>query len=294
MFPVRILITGGSGLLGQYLNEKFTNFDVISLYNSKKGNTEIHKSIKIDLRNNNHLRNIFIEFKPTHVIHAAALTSPIIPKHLNSSDYFETNVRATESIAKLCNEFSSRLIYISTDLVYAGYRGMFLKEDSKLVPASLYAETKLMGERKVMSYCNNHLILRLSLLYGIGKNGTTNHFQQVVENLSKGLSVNLFTDQFRTPISLDDASSIIKEISLMDDVSGIFNLAGFDRVSRYEFGELICKAGGFNPELLNPIEMKSLNNFPIVEDVSLNIDKLISVGLKPHNLMDEINRILKQ
>jgi dTDP-4-dehydrorhamnose reductase len=33
------------------------------------------------------------------------------------------------------------LIYTSTDVVYAGYRGSMLKEDAKLIPISLYAET---------------------------------------------------------------------------------------------------------------------------------------------------------
>ncbi len=41
-----------------------------------------------------------------------------------------------------------------------------LKESAKLIPVSLYAETKLMGEMKVMETLENYLILRTALLYG--------------------------------------------------------------------------------------------------------------------------------
>ncbi|MCK7523235.1 MAG: sugar nucleotide-binding protein [Ignavibacteriales bacterium] len=54
-------------------------------------------------------------------------------------------------MAELCEKFNSKLIYTSTDLVYAGYRGSMLKEDAKLIPVSLYAETKLMGEIKIQA-----------------------------------------------------------------------------------------------------------------------------------------------
>lgn len=71
------------------------------------------------------------------------------------------------------------MIYISTDLVYAGYRGSFLKEDAKLIPASLYAETKLVGEMKVKESTDNYLILRTALLYGFGLNHSKCHFQNM-------------------------------------------------------------------------------------------------------------------
>lgn len=98
---------------------------------------------------------------------------------------------ATENIAQLCDKFRSKLIYTSTDLVYAGYRGSMLKEDAKLNPVSLYAETKLMGEIKIQETFDNYLILRTALLFGLGLNHSKNHFHQMFMDLKQGKRVKL-------------------------------------------------------------------------------------------------------
>ena len=140
---------------------------------------------------------------------------------------------------------SSKLIYISTDLVYAGYRGSFLKEDAKLIPASLYAETKLVGESKVKESTDNYLILRIALLYGFGLNHSQCHFHFMYNELKNNRQVKLFTDQFRTPISLNDASKVISELATMDIKNETINVGGHERVSRYEMGEILCAVAGF-------------------------------------------------
>ena len=124
---------------------------------------------------------LFQEFKPEIVIHTAAITNPVPKENQSAKDYFETNVTATKNIAMLSERYHSKLIYISTDLVYAGYRGSFLKEDAKLIPASLYAETKLVGEMKVKESTDNYLILRTALLYGFGLNHSRSHFHFIYE-----------------------------------------------------------------------------------------------------------------
>jgi dTDP-4-dehydrorhamnose reductase len=145
----------------------------------------------------------------------------------NWSNY-TANVTATKNIALLCEKYKARLIYISTDLVYAGYRGSFLKEDSKLIPASLYAETKLVGEMKVKESTDNYLILKTALLYGFGLNHSRCHFHFMYDELKKNRPVKLFTDQFRTPISLKDAANIITDLAEMDIVGETINLGGLE------------------------------------------------------------------
>lgn len=184
------------------------------------------------------------------------------------------------------------MIYISTDLVYAGYRGSFLKEDAKLIPASLYAETKLVGEMKVKESTDNYLILRTALLYGFGLNHSKCHFQNMYVDLKNRKPVKLFTDQLRTPISLTDASLIIAQLVKMDLINETINLGGTERVSRFEIGQMLCDLAGLDKNLLQKIMMDEIPNFPKVEDVSLNIDKLISLNLKPRSIEENINEII--
>lgn len=290
----KVLITGGSGLLGQYLNLRADKkFSIFTTYGKNLGNCGDFPSSKVDILNSNQLEKIFRNIEPDVVIHTAAFTNPIPKENQTPKEYFATNVTATKNIAGLCEIYKSKLVYISTDLVYAGYRGSFLKEDAKLIPATLYAETKLIGEQKIKEITDNYLILRTALLYGIGLNHSRCHFQDMLNNLKSNNPVKLFVDQFRTPISLMDASKIIVDLASTDLKGEILNLGGIERVSRSELGEILCSLGGYDKNLIQKMTMDDIPNFPKVEDVSLNIEKLQALGFKPRTIEDNIKEIIK-
>jgi dTDP-4-dehydrorhamnose reductase len=290
----RILITGGSGLLGQYLNIVTANGNnILTLHNTQVGNCVKFNNEMIDITNFESIKEIFQSFKPEIAIHSAAITNPIPFHGQHSIDVYMVNVNATKNIAELCDRLRAKLIYISTDLVYAGYRGSMLSEDAKLIPVSLYAETKLMGELKIKETFENYLILRTALLFGFGLNHSKCHFQNMNDELKNGKPVKLFVDQFRTPISLKEAVETIYKISLLDVMSETINLGGVERVSRYELGEILCSIAGYNKNLLQKIILDDIPELPKVADVSLNTDKLQSLGFKQMSIEESISSIIR-
>jgi dTDP-4-dehydrorhamnose reductase len=291
----KVLITGGSGLLGQHLNLSTSkNFTILTTYKNNVGNCNNFPSSYIDVLQKQEVEKIFKEFTPEVVIHTAAITNPVPKENQSDKDYFETNVKATENIAQLCQKYDSKFIYISTDLVYAGYRESFLKEDAKLIPASLYAETKLVGEMKVKESTDNYLILRTALLYGFGLNHSRSHFHFMYDELRKNKPIKLFIDQFRTPISLKDSAQIITALAGMDLKSETINLGGTQRVSRVELGEMLCSIAGFDKYLIQKIKMDDIPDLPKVEDVSLNTDKLKSLGMEARTIEENILEIIRE
>ena len=289
----KILITGGSGLLGQYINlEAAKKFNIHTIFKTNSGNCGNFSSSKIDILSKNEVQKVFEDIEPDIVIHAAAISNPQLDENQTTRDYFETNVTATKRIAEFAEKYNSKFIYISTDLVYAGYRGSYLKEDAKLIPATLYAETKLMGEQKVKESTENYLVLRTALLYGIGLNHSRCHFQNMFNDMNSNKPVRLFIDQFRSPISLIDVSRIIVDLAAMDLRGETINLGGIERISRYEMGELLCSIAGFDKNLIQKITMNDIPNFPKVEDVSLNTDKLQALGLNPRSFEENIKEII--
>ena len=289
----RILITGGSGLLGQYVNIKASvKNEILTIYNKFIGNCSSYKNAKIDISDFESVRKIFSSFRPEVVIHTAAITNPIPLPDQNPKDVYTINVNATKNIAELCEQTGTQLIYTSTDLVYAGYRGSMLSEDAKVIPVSLYAETKLMGETKIKETFDNYLILRTSLLYGLGLNHSRCHFHKMYEELKNGRPVKLFTDQYRTPISLKDASELITKIAEMDISGEVINLGGMERVSRFELGDIFCSVAGYDKSLLIKSNLDDLPELAKVEDVSLNSDKLHSFGLKTKSIQQNIKEII--
>lgn len=292
---MKILITGGSGLLGQYLNIFLSDAnEILTTYNRNPGNCIHYKNQQIDLRESDRVRTLFKEFRPDIVLHTAAISDTILSKNFSSKDVYDVNVNATKNIAKLCNEFGAKLIYTSTDLVYAGYRSSFLSESAKLIPVSLYAETKLMGEVKIRENCNNFIILRMALLFGFGLNHSKCHFHQMYNQLRNTQPVKVFVDQFRSPISLIEAAKLINKLSNLDVSNEIINFGGPERLSRAELAEKLCDKAGFDKELLIKIKLDDFPELPKVEDVSLNIDKMKSFGLIPKSVDEMIDEILQQ
>jgi len=290
---MKILITGGSGLLGQYLNLSLAKkYEILTLYNSNVGNCHQFNSFKIDLKNQNSLKNTFEKFKPNFVVHSAAITYSLLDNKYSLKEYYSNNVLVTKFVSEMCAEFNSKMIYISTDLVYDGNRGSYLDENSKLNPASPYAETKLLGEEYVKKIIDNYVILRLALLFGFGLNHSICHFQTMYQNFIENKSVKLFTDQFRSPISISEASKIIYKIIELDSPTGIYNLGGQERLSRYELGELLAKKIGVKPELFIPSSLKDAATVPYVKDVSLNINKIRNLGIEISSLEIMLNEIL--
>lgn len=289
---MKIFITGGSGLLGQYLNIELINkHEILTQYYSNEGNCRDFNSVKFEITDYKNLENVVKSFNPDVVIHTAAVSNPEKADSIAADLVYEINVNATQHIAELCSKYHSKLIYLSTDLVYAGYRGSMLNEDAKLIPISLYAETKLMGEAKIRDTFDNYIILREALLFGLGLNHSRNNFHKMYENLKEGNPVKLFKDQFRTPLALKDSARMIGELLEKNIQGEIFNFAGNERVSRFELGEILCKEIGCNKNLLVKSTMEEAGTIYKVADVSLNIDKLKSFGVEPVGIRKSISNM---
>lgn len=290
---MKILITGGSGFLGQYLNLELSKYhEILTLYHQVARNCKHFNSEQVDICNSEKLKHIFESFKPEVVVHTASISTPQRAEALPAKMVYETNVIATKNIAELCAKYKSRIIYTSTDLVYAGYRGSYLKEDAKLIPISLYAETKLMGEEKIRSTFSNYIILRTALMFGFGLNGSTCFFHQMYDKLKAGQKVKVFYDQYRSPLSVLEAARIINFLCESDIKREVINFGGIERLSRYDFAVMVCSLAGFDELLLEKTSMYDSPNLPHVADVSMNIDKIKSLGVNFKSTEEALREIM--
>jgi dTDP-4-dehydrorhamnose reductase len=94
-------------------------------------------------------------------------------------------------------------------------------------------------------------------------------FETLIENLKAKRPVRLFTDEFRTPLWLDDAARACIALA-QSDMRGVVHVGGPERLSRFEMGERVAAALGAEGRLL---ERASREDFaspePRVRDVSL-------------------------
>lgn len=143
---MKIMMTGGSGLLGRQLRK-----DNPSIY------APSHEDMDI-LSQSDCARRIS-DYRPDVLIHAAAFTSP--PKcHERPSLAREVNIRGTINLVNICEDMGVKLVYISTDYVFDGKKGHYDVSDP-INPVNKYAETKAAGELATRTM-DNSLVIRTS------------------------------------------------------------------------------------------------------------------------------------
>lgn len=144
----KILLTGGSGLLGRTLRAipECDDYRIVA---------PTHEEMDVMYEHPVLWRVKYS--KPDIILHAAAFTSP--PKcETNKRRAAETNIVGTCHVARACTEAGIRLVYVSTDYVFDGEKGMY-EEHDPVAPVNYYAYTKLMGEFSVRDV-PDHLIIR--------------------------------------------------------------------------------------------------------------------------------------
>ncbi len=291
---MKILITGGSGLLGQYLNiELSKKHQILTLYNKNPGNTLSYPNKQIDLSDMHSIKLVMSEFQPDAVIHTAGYANPQICRTLSKEEVYKNNVELTGLIAKLCTHHNSKMIFTSTDLVYKDSPEL-KTEDSPLEPLSLYTQSKLMAEEKIKENSDNYVILRTSLLYGIALNNSVNHFTEMLNKIKAKEQVKLFSDQFRSPLSLTNAAELINFITESEIKNEIMNFGGPEKLSRYDLGLKTAAAFGFSNKLITPVKFCEVSkDIETPLNVSMNISKLTLYGLSPDRVEVSLSMMAK-
>ena len=175
----------------------------------------------------------FRDARPDAVIHCAALSS-VAGCHREPALAEAINVGGTRWLAELADEARTRLLYVSTDLVFDGERGGYVEEDAP-APLSVYGRTKARAEAAVRT-CPRGLVVRVSLLFGPTLTGRPTFFDQQLLALRERRPCTLFADEWRTPLSLTTAAAAL--IALAEsDCTGVLHVGGPERMSRLETGQ---------------------------------------------------------
>ncbi len=287
---MKVFITGGSGLLGgkvAEIAEDNRGYEVYTGYCHTK--PEFGEPVKFDLTRNKDLEVIY-KIKPEIIIHTAALTD-VDACETDKKLAYEINAEGTRRIAEFANEFGAFLVYVSTDYVFSGDKGMYREEDEPN-PINFYGRTKLLGEK----YCNCiACIARPCVIYGARPaSGKVNFALWLIDKLRLGEEVKIVTDQFITPTLNTNLARMLLEVTERE-LKGIFHLAGATRVSRYEFALRIANKFGLDKNLILPVrmrEMKWIASRP--KDSSLDTSKASRyLKEKPYDL-DKALDVLKE
>ena len=276
-----IIVTGASSSPGYKIALKLSGkYDVLAVYNDHK--IDGVNSMKFDITKEP--ERLISDYKPELLVHAAAIGNVDFCEE-NKEVCYNVNVLSLRRLFSEAHRKGSKIIYISTDYVFDGKKGLY-KENDIPRPINYYGLTKFVGEEMALSH--GGAVIRIAAVYGTGY-GRTNFGKFIVEKLSKREKVNAAYDQYISPTLNTQIGDAVLKLA-EKEFRGVVHISG-PRMSRYDFSLEICKKFGFDASYISPAAIDSFNfKSPRPKDSSLDN----SFGSKLTGLeLSDINKSLE-
>lgn len=270
MTQSHVLVTGINGYIGRYLlNHQPPSIRLSGTVRTPPDQAGIglpqHLPVHI-LNLEEEINSTLDRAEPDIIIHTAALANlAICEKNPVLADAI--NNRATAILARWCAQRRVRLVYLSTDIVFRGNEPPYSESD-KPNPVNVYGYSKWKGEEAVLSQLKDAVVLRMALVLGRGLGGRRNFVDWFLDKLHRRATIPLFEDEVRTPTEVSSAARTIWQIALSKE-TGIMHFCGQERINRFKLGQLLCNHLGYGHELLQPVSVHSMTDYPRPLDVSL-------------------------
>jgi len=252
---MKILVLGGSGLIGDHFITNSKAHDITTTYNNNKINFPNVISKKINLPENwSGLEELILNQKPDIVLNSIANSNADFCE-MNREDTFNLHVNITKKITDVCSKINSKIIFLSTDYVFDGKSNNKYKETDETNPINYYGKTKDAAEKIILKNENN-LVIRTSMVYG--SSSKVRFLRYVIENLQKNQEINTYDDIFNSATLLDDLIDGIFKV-IETNARGIYHMVGSSCVSRFDFAKIVAKKFNFDENLIKPVSIKSAN-----------------------------------
>jgi len=243
----RILVTGGSGMVGSYTATVFKDNEILS--------TDIQT---LDVRKSQKVMQIVQAFRPDVIVHLAAATD--VDRCEQDPDWaFQTNALGTQNIALACQKYDSVMVYISSAAVFNGDKPTPYTEFDVPNPINVYGRSKLAGEQITASLLKRFYIVRAGWMIG-GGTKDKKFVGKIASALESGTKqIKAVDDKIGSPTYAKDLFGGIAGL-LETDQFGLYHHANAGSCSRYEVAMEIQRIMKMDDVSIVPV---SSANFPL-------------------------------
>ena len=195
-----VLVTGANGQLGQsiqFIANKYPNIQFVY--------TDFQE---MDITNIKNCQAVFAKYQPHFCINTAAYTA-VDKAESEAEKAHLINAVGPENLAKVCKEFDTILVHISTDFIFDGTSKVPYLETDVPNPKSIYGQTKLDGEIAIQKNWEKHFIVRTSWVYS---QFGANFMKTMLRLASERDSLSVVNDQIGTPTNAVDLAEVLIKI----------------------------------------------------------------------------------
>jgi len=261
---MKIILLGSNGQLGKEFEKYLMEHRDVELYPFSHNELDI-----LDLQK---LVNKFQEISPDVVINCAAYTK-VDQAEKEQTLTYQVNAIGAKNVSFASFKINAKVVYFSTDYVFDGIKGAPYNEFDKPNPISVYGKSKLLGETYTKEHNTNHLVLRISWLYGI--NGS-NFVKTIIRLAKEKGELRVVNDQVGTPTyALDLVKQTWKLIQ--EDSVGLYHSANVGQTTWFEFAKRIVEKLKLNAKVV-PIKTEEFPSlakrpkFSVLENYLLELE----------------------
>ena len=214
---MKILITGGKGMLGRTLQRRFAAHEL-----------SVADLPDVDITQPAALTETFKAFSPAVVIHCAAMTR-VDDCESNEELAFRLNGMGSANVAFACKACGARLIALSTDYVFMGANPGEMPfspasaegylETERPMPATVYGKSKLVGEQSIFDILPESTVVRIAWLYGAGGPSFVHTMARL--GAAAGDPLKVVDDQKGNPTSTDAVADALAFLLDHPEVHGV-------------------------------------------------------------------------
>jgi len=246
----KILITGSKGQLASEFKKCKKKDNINFIFADKQ---------KLDISKITQLIN-FLKKHHVDIIINCASYNDVDKAEKDRANAFRTNEKGVNNLINISKKFNLILIHISTDYVFDGKSIVPYTEKDKVCPLSIYAKSKVAGEKAFLKLKPKGIIIRTSWLYS---SFGSNFVKQIIKLSLKKEILEVVNDQFGTPTYARDLAQAIiiiissKKFNTACNNCEIFHFSNQGKCTWYEFAKFITKYKKINCKLI-PIKYKKL------------------------------------
>lgn len=238
---MNVLVTGGSGQLGQAIREVSADSEHRFIYTCFSSQ-EQEGMVRLDTTDKEAIDAMMEEYRIDVIVNCAGYTD--VEKAESEEDKaFRINAEAVAFMADAAKRYGATLIHISTDYIFDGRCSEPYGEDAEPAPLSAYGRSKLAGELAVLASGCPYMIIRTSWLYSLyGKN----FVKTILRKSEEAPVLSVVSDQVGTPTYAGDLAEFILTLLEPENISrtGVYNYSNEGVCSWYDLACEVCDLSG--------------------------------------------------
>jgi dTDP-4-dehydrorhamnose reductase len=147
----------------------------------------------------------------------------------------QINGHAVGVMAEVAARRSARMIQVSTDYVFDGAKTAAYEEDDATGPISAYGASKLIGEQELLGASPDHLVVRVSWLFGASTGGFP---LWVIRQAMKSDTLSIVADKWGSPTNARDAAEALEFLAFEAPAArGILHFCNSGQTSWHGWGQ---------------------------------------------------------